>query len=151
MVLEMGGRLHGGTCPPGGNHLGGDIGKQPRGQPHRPDRQKALGLGDHRVQADVAGVCLDERELGLLGRGFALIGSARDGRQGVEAVGHGTTQAGRDPLRKGLRRHAQGGSHDTLETLRGRWLNALGAAARQQLGEHQLGPALALSDVLGQP
>jgi hypothetical protein len=66
MLAQMRRGLDRGALTPAGQHPRGDIGEQAAGQPDRPDGLKLFDLGQHRLQADVSGSGLDQRQHAVL-------------------------------------------------------------------------------------
>jgi hypothetical protein len=142
-------RFHRGAGPPGGDHLRRDPGEQPVRQPGRAGRVQLADLGEHRLQAHVAGNRLDQRQRRRL-RAVALVitGGRRQGGQARAGV---RTEPPGHPRRQRLLSLVQGRADDPVAPALGRRLDLPGAAPGQQFLPHPVGPPLGLADAGGQP
>jgi hypothetical protein len=136
------------------DHARGDVGEQPGRQVDRADRAQLADLGEHRIQADVARHRLADRE-GLDQRQYRLLTRVvvRNLSRGQRPQPHnnlGGNPPG-DPHCQCLLRGPQRRPDDPIDPAPGRRLDPLGAAPREQLVAHQLGPALGLAHVDSQP
>ncbi len=149
MAAQVRRGLHRGAGPPGGDHLRRDAGEHPVRQPGRAHRVQLADLGEHGLQAYVAGNRLDQRQRRRL-RIFGLViadgrGELGEPRAGVRAEPRGY------PLDQRLLGLVQGRADDSVAAARGRRLDPLRAAPGQQLLPHPVGPPLGLADVGCQP
>jgi hypothetical protein len=144
---QVAGRLDRGPQPPAADHLGRHVSEQARWQADGPDSSELGDLGQHRVQADVARVCLDGGQhiaavaVGLVLDGDERLQPADDG--GVEpACHHG------DHCLLGL---VQRRTHDLGDPPGGRRLDELGPAPGQERLADPVLPPIGLGYVPGQP
>jgi hypothetical protein len=124
-------------------------------QVHQADRLKLADLGQHRLQADVARVGLDQRQqrrpLRLL---LPLVGASvirSGGDQLLQPHGRRRRQPRGDPHRQDLLGLPKRRSHHPVDAAGGGRLDPLGVAVGQQLLPDPLRLAFALRDVRGQP
>jgi hypothetical protein len=139
--------------PPCGHHLGGHVGEQARRQADRPDRDEPLDLAEHRVQADIPRVSLDEpQRQGVPLSVLAAVFPGPVGRDQRQRPGRGVRRhSGGDPRAQRLLGLAQRRGHDPLGPPRRRRLDALHPATRRQLLGQQFRATLRLGHILGQP
>jgi hypothetical protein len=112
-------------------------------------------VSQHRLQADVARVRLDQRQqrrplrLLILLVGVGVI--SRDGDQLLQPRGRRCRQPSGDPQRQDLFGLVQRRGNHPVDAAGGGRLDPLGVAVRQQLLPDPLRAPLGLGDVLGQP
>jgi hypothetical protein len=150
VLTQVAGSLHGGSRPPRSEHLRGDIGEQPRGQPDMTEQGQLGGLFLTRLQAHIAGIRLDEGErLPAIPVPAGVIAGLRDQRQ-HPGRGRGR-DAGGDPQRQGRVRLVQRRADDPADPVRGRRLDQLIAAVPEELLAHPLRMTFPVAGMLSQP
>ena len=149
MVAQVRRGFHRGAGPPGGDHLRRNAGEHAVRQACRTHRVQLADLGEHRLQAHVAGHRLDQRQRRRLRAvGVVIVGGrGQDGQAGAgvraEPPGH--------LRRQRLLGLVQSRADDPVAAARGRRLDLLRAALGQQFLPHPVGPPFGLADAGGQP
>ncbi len=154
-AAQVGRRFDRAARPPPGQDLRGDIREQPRGQADPARRLQFAGLGEHRLQAHVAGHRLDQREdrLGVLRLVLSLfsLGVLAPADQGQDPAHSSGVQARGDRGKPVLLRGAQGRGHHPADPPVRRRLDPLLAHPLQQFDPYPLRVALRVGDARRQP
>jgi hypothetical protein len=148
MVAEVRRRFHCGAGPPGGDHPRRDAGEQAVRQSGSANRIQLADLGQHGLQAHVAGNRLDQRQRRRLCAVGLIVGDLGQGGQagaGVRAEPRGHQR------RQRLLGLVQGRADDPVAAACGRRLDPLRAAASQQFLPDPVGAPLGPADAVGQP
>lgn len=148
MGAQVGGGLHRGPQPPADEDLGRDVVEQSRRKADGAHRAQLGDLGQHRLQADIAGLGLDPRQQP---RPCGIVAGVVLGDQGQEPADHRLAQPAGDPQAQGLLGLPQRRAHEPVDATLGGRLDPLAAAVVQQLAANPVLSAFALADVLGQP
>jgi hypothetical protein len=149
MVAQVRRGFHRGAGPPGGDHLRRDAGEQAVRQLYGAGCVELGDLGEHRLQAHVAGNRLDQGQRRRL-RAVGLVIVGGRGQGGQAGAGIRTDPRGH-PRRQRLLGLVQGRADDPVAAAGGWRLDLPGAALGQQFLPHPVGPSLGLADAGGQP